>query len=102
MCVSVLAHKTLNPWWHEVCKVRFQGAASPCSRWPIASFTLPGFSKFQRTPFRLYPDASSILGLTSPKVDMAPYMMLVVGLYSITQHCINDTVYITLVVGLYT
>ena len=38
------------------CKARFQGAASPCSRWPIASFTLSGFTN----PVRLHP---CILGL---------------------------------------
>ena len=31
-----------RPWIHKgtrVCKALFQGVASPCSRWPIASFT---------------------------------------------------------------
>ena len=32
-----------------VCKAWFQGTASPCSRWPIVSFTLPGFTKFKQT-----------------------------------------------------
>ena len=35
-CVLVLAHGLES----LVCKAQFQGAASPCSRWPIASFTL--------------------------------------------------------------
>ena len=61
------AHKTLNPWWHRVCKARFQGAASPCSRWPIASFMLYGFTN----PVRLHAVYPCILGLTtSSGVDL--------------------------------
>ena len=51
-----------RPWIHcgtGVCKARFQGAASPCSRWPIASFTLSGFTN----PVRLHPVYPCILGL---------------------------------------
>ena len=43
-----------RPWIHggtQICKAQFQGAASLCSRWSIVSFTLPGFTKFQRTLF---------------------------------------------------
>ena len=52
-----------KPWIHGgtgVCKARFQGAASPCSRWPIASFTLSGFTN----PVRLHAVYPCILGLT--------------------------------------
>ena len=38
-----------------------QGPASTCSRWPIASFTLPGLTH----PVRLYPVYPCILGLNS-------------------------------------
>ena len=43
-----------------VCKARFQGAASPCSRWPIASFMLYGFTN----PVHLHAVYQCILGLT--------------------------------------
>ena len=49
----------LNPRGTRVCKARFQGAASPCSRWPIASFTLPGLTH----AVRLNPVYPCILGL---------------------------------------
>ena len=44
-----------------VCKARFQGAASPCSRRPIASFTLSGFTN----PVRLHPVYPCSLGLST-------------------------------------
>ena len=52
----------MRPWIHGgtgVCKARFQGAASLCSRWPIASFMLSGFTN----PVHLHPVYPCILGL---------------------------------------
>ena len=61
---SYTAHETLNPWWHRgLYKARFQGAASLCSRWPIASFTLSGFTN----PVRLHAVYPCILGLNSSR-----------------------------------
>ena len=54
-----------RPWIHGgswICRARFQGAASPCSRWPIASFTLPGLTNHVRL-YLVYP---CILGLSIP------------------------------------
>ena len=56
----VTCHKSVDrswcmrPWIYSgtrVCKAQFQGAALPCSRWPIASFMLPGFIKLKWTLF---------------------------------------------------
>ena len=56
----VLRYKSVDRSWRTrprihsgtgVCKARFQGAASLCSRWPIASFMLPGLTN----PVSLYP-----------------------------------------------
>ena len=51
-----------RPWIHGgtgVCKARFQSAASPCSRWPIASLMLYGFTN----PVSLHAVYPCILGL---------------------------------------
>ena len=58
-----------RPWIHggtRVWKAGFQGAASPCSRWPIASFTLPGLTH----PVRLHPVYLWILGLSRPVLPL--------------------------------
>ena len=70
-----------QPWIHDgtrVCKEPFQGAASLCSRWPIASFTLPGLMH----PVRLNPVYPCILGqrdnTSSHSSQNNPFLMLAV------------------------
>ena len=53
-----------RPWIHGgtgVCKARFQGPASSCSRWLFSSFTLSGFTNH----VRLHPAYPCILGLST-------------------------------------
>ena len=53
-----------------VCKARFQGPASSCSRWPFASFTLSGFTN----PVRLhpvYPCISALISMKSMVYDLS-------------------------------
>ena len=49
-----------------VCKARFQGTASSCSRWPFESFTLSGLTN----PVRLHQVYPCISALTNAVVSI--------------------------------